>query len=358
MTSSFPEVDFRAAQTVTVENEFELREALASFDAVRLAGTGSAQSRVPAPDDEVAVVSLAGMARILRLEADDLTCSVEAGVLRADLDSELEERGLWLPCGGGGTLGGLFAADEIGPLGPAQPEPRSLLLGMTAMLAEGKRFRSGARVVKNVAGFDLQKLFVGSRGRLFAVTELHLKLRPRPRAMLHFLNGDLSREEALDLAARLRREPTRPASLIVEGNESLAVSGTLAGNPSHLDRLAKQFGLVRIADAPASRREQDDVEADLTREVVRGQIRFRRVVNLLAKLPSTAEFRFAGERFEIYLDKDKTDELLADLPSCGAAGEITEGVATRRGIGTTGDPNSARLAAGLKAALDPRGVLR
>ena len=129
-------------------------------------------------------------------------------------------------------------------------------------------------------------------------------------------------------------------------------------HPELLDRLAKQFGLVRIADAPASGREQDNVEADLTREVVRGQIRFRRVVDLHAKLPSTAEFRFAGERFEIHLDKDKTDELLADLPSCGAAGEITEGVAARRGIGTSGDPNSARLAAGLKAALDPKGVLR
>jgi FAD/FMN-containing dehydrogenase len=355
MTVAFPDVDFAVSQTVTVKDEAGLRDALASFDAVRLAGTGSAQSRVPPPESEVTVISLAGMQRILRLEADDLTCSVEAGVRREDLDRRLEECGVWLPCAGTGTIGGIFAADEIGPTGPAQPEPRSLLLGMTAMLAEGKRFRSGARVVKNVAGFDLQKLFVGSRGRLFAATELHLKLRPRPPGILHFRNADLAPDEALALAGRLRRHATRPAALVVRGRESLSVAGTLIGRPGHLDRLAQEFGLQRTPDAPAVGADREVVGGH---ETLRGQIRFRRFGDLLAATPTSAACCFAGERFEVTLPRDGVDELMARLPECGAAGEIVSGAPKRRGTRTPGDPRSDDLAARLKRALDPKDVLR
>ena len=173
--------DFEVSSTVQVGNDAELREALAGGGPVRLAGTGSQQQLVPAPAAKVRMVGVGSMNRILRLEVDDLTCTVEAGVRRDALDAALAENRLQLPCAGGGSVGGLFAADPHGPLGPGMHSPRSLLLGFEGMLAEGLSFKAGARVVKSVAGFDLQKLFVGSQGRLFAVTRLHLKLRPAPR---------------------------------------------------------------------------------------------------------------------------------------------------------------------------------
>ncbi|MHC4899502.1 MAG: FAD-binding oxidoreductase, partial [Planctomycetota bacterium] len=170
-------LDFETSGTLQVRSDAELRDALVSGGAVRLAGSGSQQLLVPAPATKVRVISLQSMDRILRLESDDLTCTVEAGVRREALDAALQKRRLQLPCAGGGTIGGLFAADVHGPLGPGMHSPRSLLLGFEGMLAEGLAFKAGARVVKSVAGFDLQKLFVGSQGRLFAVTRLHLKLR-------------------------------------------------------------------------------------------------------------------------------------------------------------------------------------
>ncbi|MHC4897312.1 MAG: hypothetical protein ACYTGW_09420, partial [Planctomycetota bacterium] len=90
-------------------------------------------------------------------------------------------------------------------------------------------FKAGARVVKSVAGFDLQKLFVGSQGRLFAVTRLHLKLRPAPRHQVNFVQGDLTHGDAVAVFQRLRLLPTPPHCLVVHHTPSWrAFSGSIA----------------------------------------------------------------------------------------------------------------------------------
>ncbi|MHC4516519.1 MAG: FAD-binding protein [Planctomycetota bacterium] len=119
-------LDFETSGTLQGRSDAELRDALVSGGAVRLAGSGSQQLLVPAPATKVRVISLQSMDRILRLESDDLTCTVEAGVRREALDAALQKRRLQLPCAGGGTIGGLFAADVHGPLGPGMHSPRSL----------------------------------------------------------------------------------------------------------------------------------------------------------------------------------------------------------------------------------------
>ena len=94
---------------VEVTTVDELREAFATYPRVRLVGGGSAEDRLPPPSPrqagELTRISLAGMNRILRLEADDLTCSVEAGVTRDTLDAALAECGGCLPCAGRGPVG-------------------------------------------------------------------------------------------------------------------------------------------------------------------------------------------------------------------------------------------------------------
>jgi glycolate oxidase FAD binding subunit len=357
VTADYPvdhPVDYPVIETVAIASAAQLRDALLELDAVRLIGSGSAQARLPAPDAPVTQLSTAPMNRILRLEADDLTCSVEPGLPRADLDAALGEHGLWLPCRDTGTLGGLFAADLWGAAAIAQPEPRRLLLGFSAILADGTRFKSGARVVKNVAGFDLPKLFVGSRGRLFAVTELHLKLRPRPPAVRHFRVAGLSRQVAIELVRRLRRARDLPQALCLCGRgDEFTVSGTIAGDPIHLDRWLADQRVTPSADPPA----EPGAPAEGL-ESVRGQITLADVPDLLARLPAQAPFTLCGARFWTHLPPAAADDLLDALPAGRAAAEIGHGATDRRGRPTPVDPGVSRLEVGLRAALDPRGVLR
>ncbi|MCA8954906.1 MAG: FAD-binding oxidoreductase [Planctomycetes bacterium] len=347
-------LDYPVVGMTTVSDAAQLRDALAAGDPVRLVGGGSKQLQLPAPDQPVRLVSLAGMDRILRLEADDLTCSVQPGVQRRELDAELADRRLCLPCRGTGTIGGIFAADAEGPSGAGQPSPRSLLLGVSAMLTEGLAFKSGARVVKNVAGFDLQKVFVGSRGRLFAVTELHLKLRPIPRAELHFANRDLTTVAALDLARRLRATSTPPAWLELLGiRDRVTVQGTLRGHPRHLDEFAGRHGLKPCEALPVL-----PIVAGEHREVVRARSPFAAVPRLLERVPEGTLFSVTGSTFTVAVPPPIADALLALLPELQGSAEIVAGAAPRRGACSARDPHAAQLEHALRHALDPRGVLR
>lgn len=341
----------QGTDTVRVGDAEQLGAALLDLDAVRLVGSGSTQSMLPEPGPGTTRLCTGAMNRILRLEADDLTCSVEPGVLRADLDTALEEHGLWLPCRGGGTLGGLFAGDPWGPSALAQPEPRSLLLGFSAILTDGTRFKAGARVVKNVAGFDLPKLFVGSRGRLFAVTEMHLKLRPRPAAVQHFCKPGLTPDAAIELTRELRRSRTPPQALCLSGRgDDFAVAGTIAGDARYLEGWITEHQLTTCPAAPA---DLQSPAAGL--ESVRGQVPLARVADLLARLPGDAPFVLYGARFWTHLPPAASDQLLAALP--GGA-EIGHGTADRRGRMQAADPAANRIEEQLKTTLDPRGVLR
>lgn len=128
------------------------------------------------------------------LDAADQTCEVGAGTAPAALDAELAAHGLMLavdaPQSEAGTLGGLFLAPDLSLLHRAYGPPRDQVLGGSWMLADGAVVRTGARVVKSVAGYDLTRLFLGSRGLLAACISLVLRLQPRPRALRTARVGD------------------------------------------------------------------------------------------------------------------------------------------------------------------------
>jgi hypothetical protein len=121
------------------------------------------------------------------LDAEDQTCEVGAGTAPAALDAALAPHGLMLaadaPCADAGTLGGLFLAPDLSLLHGAYGPPRDQVLGASWLLADGSVVRTGARVVKSVAGYDLTRLLLGSRGLLAACVTLVLRLQPRPRAL-------------------------------------------------------------------------------------------------------------------------------------------------------------------------------
>jgi len=130
------------------------------------------------------VLSLARMNRVLEHEPGDLTATVEAGVTVAVLQDRLATRRQWLSLDPAdsdrATVGGVVAANASGPRRHLYGTVRDLLIGVTVIMADGELVRGGGKVVKNVAGYDLPKLFVGSYGTLGVIVELTVKLRPRP----------------------------------------------------------------------------------------------------------------------------------------------------------------------------------
>ncbi len=136
--------------------------------------------------DGVAVeeLDLSGLDRVLEHEAGDLTCTVEAGIRLSTLQAELAEHGqmLALDPPGDPTIGGCIAGDLVGPRSHRYGRMRDLLLGVTVVLGDGLVASSGGKVVKNVAGYDLGKLFCGSRGTLGVICRASLRLHPLPDA--------------------------------------------------------------------------------------------------------------------------------------------------------------------------------
>jgi len=133
------------------------------------------------PGGEV-VLSTARLNRLLEHEPGDLTAIAEAGMRLSELQARLAPHGqmLALDPPGDPTLGACLAGDLSGPRRHHYGAMRDLVLGVTIVLADGTVASSGGKVVKNVAGYDLGKLFSGSRGRLGLVARVALRLHPRP----------------------------------------------------------------------------------------------------------------------------------------------------------------------------------
>ncbi|HET9478491.1 MAG TPA: FAD-linked oxidase C-terminal domain-containing protein [Pyrinomonadaceae bacterium] len=130
------------------------------------------------------VIDTTRLDRILEHEPADLIAIAQAGVTLTAFNQKLAENGQWLPLDppdeGHATLGGVVATGLGGAQQFGYGRPRGSVIGMTVVLADGSVIKAGGRVVKNVAGYDLCKLFTGSYGTLGIITELIFKLRPRP----------------------------------------------------------------------------------------------------------------------------------------------------------------------------------
>ena len=160
---------------------------------------------------EPLVLSTARLDRIVEHCVGDFTVTVQAGVPLQQLQQELAARGQWLaldwPWGSGadgsesGTVGGLVARGLAGGLRQRYLGVRDQLIGLSLMRADGTAAKAGGRVVKNVAGYDLMRLFTGSWGSLGLITELTLRTLPQPR-----LRRGLLLQGPLPALERLRRQ--------------------------------------------------------------------------------------------------------------------------------------------------------
>lgn len=163
-----------------------LAAASAAGEAVVLRGGGTRLEVGAPPERADVLVDLAGLSGVIEHHVGDLTVEAWAGTTVGALNRELVPRRQVLsldpPLPDRATLGGVIATGDPGFRVVPGSRPRDLLLGLTAVLPDGARIRSGGRVVKNVTGYELTKLFTGSLGTLGAITRVTLRLRALPEA--------------------------------------------------------------------------------------------------------------------------------------------------------------------------------
>jgi D-lactate dehydrogenase (cytochrome) len=148
-------------------------------------GMGSSlEGHVNAVDGGISI-DLTRMNRVLRISAEDLDVSVQAGLTHRKLNDHLKNTGLMFPVdpGADATLGGMAATRASGTTAVRYGTMRENVLGLTIVLADGQIIRTGGRARKSSSGFDLTRLFVGSEGTLGVITELTLRLHGRPESV-------------------------------------------------------------------------------------------------------------------------------------------------------------------------------
>jgi glycolate oxidase FAD binding subunit len=229
------------------------------------------------------LLDLTGLDRVVEHVAGDLTVVAEAGVRLADLQAQVGRAGQQLgldPPEDGATLGGVVSANASGPRRLRYGTTRDLLIGITVVLADGTVAHAGGKVVKNVAGYDLGKLFTGAHGTLGVVVSTTWRLHPVPPARRVVtlelpdaaaagpVSVALARSTLTPSAVELIAGADRTARLVVlfesiaesvAGQAGAAVA--LLGGGEESEDLPEDFGrrpggaddvLLRLAHAPAS----------------------------------------------------------------------------------------------------------
>ncbi len=224
--------------------------------AVRPRGGGTKLGWGPAGDEGAVDFDTRRLSRILEHNEGDFTAILEAGVPLAEAQAAFGAAGQMLaldpPLGAGdaATIGGVIAANDSGPLRHRYGGVRDLVVGITVVLSDGTIAKSGGKVIKNVAGYDLAKLFAGSFGTLGLIAKVAVRLHPAP-ARTATLTARSNDPGALGRAARgLAALPLEADSLDVgwEGDEGW---------------LAVRFGSTTAAEQAEAARAHVDLDVTL-----------------------------------------------------------------------------------------------
>ena len=170
------------------------------------------------------VLGLTSLNRLVDHQPSDLTATLEAGMTLAKTREQLGAAGqhlpLQAPCPERATIGGILATGYVGPLGLAYGMPRDWLIGIKVANANGTVTKAGGRVVKNVTGYDLNKLYTGSLGTLGVIVETSFKLSPKPSVSRTILAVFDSLTDAGRAASALLKGGFTPHALVLTNGEA------------------------------------------------------------------------------------------------------------------------------------------
>lgn len=181
----------------------------------RAAGSGNVGGALPTPGS--VVLSFECMNRVLEFDPDDRIIVVEPGVVTEDIERMAHAHGLmYAPDPGSGAycrIGGNLAMNAAGPRCLKYGATRDHVLGLRAVLGDGREIRTGARTTKYATGYDLTRLLVGSEGTLALFTEATLRLLPAPERIANLRVCYADNRAACDAVARVMRQPVVPSAL-------------------------------------------------------------------------------------------------------------------------------------------------
>jgi glycolate oxidase FAD binding subunit len=193
-----------------------VRQAAAANQAIYPVGGGTMLDAGLPPARPGRAVDLRQLTKVIDYPARDMTMTVQAGItisrLQEQLAAENQRLPIDVPQPDRATLGGALAVNVSGPRRYGFGTWRDYIIGLSAVNDEGQEIKAGGRVVKNVAGYDLCKLYIGSLGTLGVITQVTLKLKPRPeeQALVTLAGPADDLEQLLD---RLHASQTRPVCL-------------------------------------------------------------------------------------------------------------------------------------------------
>ena len=211
----------RLAPRSALEVGDALRECAHSGAAVRVEGGDTLRAMGYEPDRAAIPLSMSNVHGIVAHEYHDLTCAVRAGTRLAAFDAALGERGQFVPLDAPlrakATVGGTLAAGWLGPRRHLYGRARDAVIGTQTVLADGTLVRAGGMVVKNVTGYDMSKLYLGSFGTLGIITQLNFKTLPLPKRR-RALIAKLPEHTRPRAAAQVASSPIVPAAAFcIEG---------------------------------------------------------------------------------------------------------------------------------------------
>ena len=286
---------------------------------------GGTDLGVGAPPTGVDVVLRTGrLDRVLEHSPSDQIVVAEAGLTLAALQRTLAVHGQRLaldpPGAERATLGGIVAANAFGAHRTRFGTARDLIIGLSLVRADGTAARGGGKVVKNVAGFDLPRLFVGSLGTLGLITSVTFRLHPLPEASLTVAVDPITGRQARSLVVATREAQLEPASVALRaGDGGLRLGVRFEGFGPGVRQQAERFaGLVGVAGLRAEPLDEASAGAFWSgQETARtsGSVRVR-----LAAPPSALERMLEGAVAPLAGGLGQGWAVLDPVVGCGFAG--------------------------------------
>ena len=168
-------------------------------------GTGTSLEGHAVGNADGITISLEKFDKILKVNAEDFDCRVQANVSREQLNENLKDKGVFFPIdpGANAALGGMAACSASGTMAVKYGTMRTVVMGLTVVLANGDIIKTGTRAKKSSAGYNLTNLFVGSEGTLGIITEVQLKLSPIPESIMSAVSQFQDLESAVITAQEI-----------------------------------------------------------------------------------------------------------------------------------------------------------